>query len=216
MSIALSFVLERTCTSPVQLVTTIAESGVTCQDGDVKRFVFKCDSTSLDFIGTLQARKEQDPVETLLAPEDAAGWLQQSGIVDEVLDFTAHDFERALDLREAVWATVAAHLEGATFPADALAALNVAAGGPDPVPQLTQDGRRIAATPDQAMSAIARDAIAILTGPEADLLKECSRPGCNQVYVDRSRGQRREWCAMDPCGNRVKAREYRARKAAAA
>ncbi|MGW1086621.1 CGNR zinc finger domain-containing protein [Streptomyces sp. NPDC002596] len=32
--------------------------------------------------------------------------------------------------------------------------------------------------------------------------------------VDRSHGGRREWCAMDPCGNRVKAAAHRARKKA--
>ncbi|WP_442819782.1 CGNR zinc finger domain-containing protein [Streptomyces sp. NBC_00841] len=32
--------------------------------------------------------------------------------------------------------------------------------------------------------------------------------------VDQSHGGRREWCAMDPCGNRVKAAAHRARKKA--
>lgn len=50
------------------------------------------------------------------------------------------------------------------------------------------------------------------SGPEADLLKECGRPECTQVCLDRSRGFRREWCAMATCGNRVKAAAYRSRK----
>ena len=66
------------------------------------------------------------------------------------------------------------------------------------------------------MSSVARDAIDILTGPEVLLLKECANPGCTQVYVDHSRGARREWCAMDPCGNKIKAAAYRARKRAKA
>jgi predicted RNA-binding Zn ribbon-like protein len=110
---------------------------------------------------------------------------------------------------------VDAHLAGDPLPADSLDTLNRLAARPAPVPQLTTNGRRVTATAEQAMSAIARDVIDILGGPSAALLKECSRDGCNQVYVDRSRGGRREWCAMDPCGNRIKAREYRARKAAA-
>ena len=190
-------------------MTTIALHIVTCQDGDVK-FTFKCDSTSLDFIGTLKARREDAPIEMLESPEDAALWFQEAGIVDDVLDFTPRDFERALDLRRAVWTVVDAHLVAAEFPEAALATVNARASVPDPVPRLARDGRHIDGSPDRALSAIARDAIAILSG--TDLIKECSRPGCNQVYVDRSRGGRREWCAMDPCGNRIKAREYRARK----
>jgi predicted RNA-binding Zn ribbon-like protein len=177
------------------------------------KFSFKCDSTSLDFIGTLKARREADPIEMLESAEDAALWFHEAGIADDVLDFTPRDFERALDLRTAVAAVVDAHLAGGAFPDEALATLNARAAEPDPVPQLAADGRHIEASADQALSAIARDAIAILSGDE--ILKECSRPGCNQVYVDRSRGGRREWCAMDPCGNRIKAREYRARKSAA-
>jgi len=44
-----------------------------------------------------------------------------------------------------------------------------------------------------------------------DLLKECGRPECTQVYVDSSRGFRREWCAMATCGNKMNAPAHRAR-----
>jgi predicted RNA-binding Zn ribbon-like protein len=181
----------------------------------VQRFTFKCDSTSLDFIGTLKARREADAIELLVEPVDAAVWLKESGVVDEVLDFTPADLRRALELRDAVASVVDAHLAGTTFPAEALATLNASARKPAPVPQLTDHGREISATPAAALSAVAREAIDLLTGPSAALIKECSREGCNQVFVDRSRGGRREWCAMDPCGNRIKAREYRARKSGA-
>jgi predicted RNA-binding Zn ribbon-like protein len=204
--------LGRIGTSPVQLVTTIALCRVTCQDGDVKTFTFKCDSTALDFLGTLKSRRETEPIELLNGPEDAAAWLQQAGVAGEELELTRAEFESALALRDAVWQIVAARLDGESFPKTALAAVNAAAAAPDPVPQLSDAGRRVTADASQALSAVARDAIAVLSG--SDVIKECSRDGCNQVYVDRSRGARREWCSMDPCGNRVKARDYRARKSA--
>lgn len=53
-----------------------------------------------------------------------------------------------------------------------------------------------------------------LSGPDVPLFKECGNPECSQIFVDRSRGARREWCAMDPCGNKIKAAAYRARKRA--
>lgn len=179
-----------------------------------QQFTFKCDSTSLDFIGTLKSRREEHPVDLLRSPEDAATWFRESGIVDDILPFATRDLSRAVDLRAAVAAVVDAHLAGTPFPTDSLATINDIAGKPAPVPQLTSAGRTITAGPQHAMSAIARDVIDILGGPTTALIKECSRNGCNQVYVDRSRGGRREWCAMDPCGNLMKAREYRARKAA--
>lgn len=177
-------------------------------------FTFKCDSTSLDFAGTVMRRHDETPTDLLPTPAHLAAWFAQSGIVDAPLDITDADLERAIVLREAVWAVVASHLEGTPYPAAALAAVNEVAAGPAPVPSLDAHGRHISATPNQALSAIAREAIAILSG--TDIIKECSLDGCTQVFVDRSRGSRREWCSMDPCGNRAKAREYRARKAAAA
>lgn len=192
----------------------VAYSNVTCQAGDVS-FTFKCDSTSLDFIGTLTSRRGPSPTEKLTAPSDVGAWFAQAGIVDDALIFSEDDYARALELREAVWAVVASRLESHPLPAEALAIVNAVAAGPDPVPYLDESGRHVSATVDQALSSIARDAIAIASGQGAGVIKECSRDGCNQIYVDRSRGARREWCAMDPCGNREKAREYRARKAAA-
>ncbi|WP_327242975.1 CGNR zinc finger domain-containing protein [Streptomyces sp. NBC_01320] len=101
-----------------------------------------------------------------------------------------------------------------SYDAKALARVNRRARTPSAVPQLTREGRRIEATPQQALSSIARRAIHALSGPEMSLLKECTRPECTQIYIDRSHGGRREWCAMDPCGNRVKAAACRARKKA--
>ncbi|WP_030143226.1 CGNR zinc finger domain-containing protein [Mycetocola saprophilus] len=64
----------------------------------------------------------------------------------------------------------------------------------------------------EALGNIARQAVAIIGGPDTTLLRECARPECTQVYLDHSRGHRREWCSMKTCGSRVKAAAYRARK----
>nr|WP_244223852.1 CGNR zinc finger domain-containing protein [Amycolatopsis circi] len=92
-----------------------------------------------------------------------------------------------------------------------LTLVNDAAAQPDAVPQLSRAGRQVRATAGQALSTVARAAVTILRGPDADLLKECGRPECTQVYLDHSRGSRREWCAMATCGNKTKAAAYRAR-----
>ncbi|MFD7308691.1 CGNR zinc finger domain-containing protein [Promicromonospora sp. NPDC059942] len=70
---------------------------------------------------------------------------------------------------------------------------------------------RRSGTAAQGLAAVAREAVEILGGPDAALLRECGRPECTQVYLDRSRGHRREWCAMRTCGNRVKVSAYRSR-----
>ncbi len=44
------------------------------------------------------------------------------------------------------------------------------------------------------------------------LLKECGNPECTRVYLDRSRGTRRQWCGMESCGKKFEAAAYRARR----
>jgi predicted RNA-binding Zn ribbon-like protein len=82
--------------------------------------------------------------------------------------------------------------------------------------ELRDGALRRSGTVDEGLASLAREAVAILGGEEAGLLRECGRPECTQVYLDRSRGHRREWCSMKTCGNRVKASAFRERQRAAA
>ncbi|WP_377274466.1 CGNR zinc finger domain-containing protein [Peterkaempfera sp. SMS 1(5)a] len=175
---------------------------------------FPCGTPILDFVGTLRARRNARPLEMLTSPESLEAWFRESGLVDSGTACRPSDVAEAVALREAVHALIAARLAGEDYDTDALDLVNRTAGEPSAIPQLTAEGRRVQATPEQALSSLARQAIDVLSGPEGSLLKECSRPECTQIYLDRSRGGRREWCAMDPCGNRVKAAAYRARKRA--
>ncbi|MBV8999263.1 MAG: CGNR zinc finger domain-containing protein, partial [Solirubrobacterales bacterium] len=40
----------------------------------------------------------------------------------------------------------------------------------------------------------------------------CANPDCEWAFFDRSRNQQGSWCAMETCGNRLKNREFRARR----
>lgn len=173
---------------------------------------FPCGTAALDFVGTLRARRNAVPLEKLRAPKDLDAWFRESGVgeVDPVA--TQFDLDKAVALREAVYDLIAARLAGRDYDERALTCLNEAARLPSTVPQLGRDGKHVRANADQALSAVARDAIEILGGPDGALLKECNRPECTQVFIDRSRGFRREWCAMKTCGNRVKGATYRARQ----
>lgn len=125
------------------------------------------------------------------------------------------DVDRAIAVREAVYRLVTARRLGEEYADDTLDVLNGAARKPPAAPQLTASGRRTEATPDEALSTVARQAIELLSGPDVPLLKECGNPECTRIYIDRSRGMRRQWCGMESCGNKIKAAAYRARKKSA-
>jgi predicted RNA-binding Zn ribbon-like protein len=43
-------------------------------------------------------------------------------------------------------------------------------------------------------------------------MKACRAEDCRWAFYDRSRNRSRAWCSMRECGNRAKARSYRARQ----
>ncbi|MET9502678.1 CGNR zinc finger domain-containing protein [Streptomyces sp. NPDC006622] len=173
---------------------------------------FVCGNPALDLAATLRARRTLR-CETLVSPERLDAWYLGAGIVDGLSPGCREtDVEQAVRVREAVYALVTARLRGERYDDEALAVVNGAAARPSASPQLTASGRWTEATPAEALAAVARHAVELLGGTEAALLKECGDPECTRVYPDRSRGARRQWCGMEPCGNRVKAAAYRARR----
>ncbi|MCF3962435.1 CGNR zinc finger domain-containing protein [Streptomyces fuscigenes] len=173
--------------------------------------VFVCGNPALDFAATLRARRSVR-FEMFATPDRLAAWYVESGIVDAVSPAAEPDVERARAVREAVYELVSARRRGEDYPAPALATVNLTARGPAAAPQLTPSGRRTEATPQEALSTVAREAVELLAGPDVPLLKECDNPECTRVYIDRSRGMRRQWCGMESCGNKMKAAAYRARR----
>jgi predicted RNA-binding Zn ribbon-like protein len=158
-------------------MTALVFNSVTGQT-DYMRHAFPCGNAALDFVGTLRARRSVTPLEMLSSAESLDAWFGESGLVDRPTHCRASDVPAAVSLREAIHSLVAARLAGEDFDEDALALVNRTARTPPVVPQLTQAGRRVEATPEQAMSSVARIAVDLLSGPEARLLKECGRPGC--------------------------------------
>lgn len=55
----------------------------------------------------------------------------------------------------------------------------------------------------------------LLDRRERQRLKVCIGDGCGWMFIDESRGARRQWCSMESCGNRAKARRHYARRKAA-
>ncbi|MGW2938452.1 CGNR zinc finger domain-containing protein [Streptomyces sp. NPDC055722] len=172
---------------------------------------FPCGSPALDFAATLRARRTVR-FEMLVSPDRLDAWYVESGILDAVTPSRESDVERAIEVREAIYELVSARVAGEEYDRAALAVVNGAARKPPATPQLTPSGRWTDATPEEALSTVARHAVELLSGPDVPLMKECGNPECTRVYIDRSRGMRRHWCGMESCGNKLKAQAYRARK----
>ncbi|VTR75543.1 CGNR zinc finger domain-containing protein [Cellulomonas hominis] len=178
--------------------------------------VFVSGDPALDFIGTLKWRRSAEPEELLVGPAALDAWLVESGTLTSASAATPDELRAALRLRETVYRVVASVLAGGPPPDDAVADLNRSAAVPPVTPALVDGRLEARGSVAQALSSVARSAIAVVAGAGPEQLKECGRPACTRVYLDRSRGHRREWCGMEECGNRVKAAAYRERRRARA
>jgi len=177
---------------------------------------FPCGTRALDFIGTLRARRIDEPYEFLTSPESLDAWFDESGLVSGGVGSTDDDLASALKLREAGYALIWSRLHGRPMPQDEIDLVNSYAARPPLRIRLGSERWSSDGDITQALSQIARETIEIAGGDETHLLRECGRDGCTQIYLDHSRGRRREWCSMSSCGSRMKAKAYRERKRAEA
>ena len=180
---------------------------VTCQTGDVD-FDFIAGNLALDFVATVAERGTTD-LEKLRTGEDVRAWIQAAGVLDappRVADPGA-----AIELREALYAMIEALVAGRPVPQAALATVNAAAAAPPPVPRAAGHSVRREGDLAAALSAIARDGLALLELDDPTALRFCADERCTRPFLDRSRGGRRRWCGMAGCGDRAKAAAYRAR-----
>ncbi|MGW4895173.1 CGNR zinc finger domain-containing protein [Kitasatospora sp. NPDC004240] len=155
--------------------------------------------------------------EVLHRPEDLAAWLPHSRLrlPADGVRITPAQLREVRALRDALWRLAAARAHGAPGDPEDRGTLNRAAARPPLAPQIGPDGAPAPPLPadgSQLASALARDAIELLTGPHADRIRECGAHDCYLLFVDTSRPGRRRWCSMERCGNREKVRALRARR----
>lgn len=175
------------------------------------RFHWKGGRLSLDFVATVGERWGRS-FERLLAPEDVARWIVQTGMVQTAPTVSSSQLGAARALREAINRLARPGLE--PEPGDRDEVNRWAARAPI-APQLKPEGKLawVAERPVEAMfAAIARDAVDLLTGPLAVRIRECSAPDCALLFVDASRPGRRRWCSTEACGNRARTKAYRQRR----
>ncbi|MGW0374796.1 CGNR zinc finger domain-containing protein [Streptomyces coeruleorubidus] len=173
-------------------------------------FTFVSGNAALDLAGTVLSRRD-GPVDLLASPADLELWVAACEELPDRVTADEATFESALSLREAIYRLALDRVLGRRFDPGSLDVVNDAAAGPVCAVRLSDAGLDRSGDLPAAISQLARTGIAVLADPHASL-KECGRPDCTRIYLDRSRGARRTWCGMEECGNRVKAAAYRARR----
>ena len=185
----------------------------------------------LDFINTLDDRPSAQPKELLTNYYELARFGEDTGILTpEQLDFffervhlmtdEAEDaLRRAINLREAMYSVFSALMNKQTVPVPALDTLNAyiqdAALHSRLVPR---EGRmewrfdNLSSSLNAMLWPIARAAADLLASSDLALVRACSSPTCQWLFLDTSKNHHRRWCSMQQCGNRDKVRRFYARR----
>ncbi len=162
------------------------------------------------FVNTIDREHEREWLKT---PADLELWLQAAGI--EGPPPRARGLRRAHELREALRALLVANGRRELPPAGALDVVNAAARAGRLVPELRLEGTvGFRVDPDRPGSALAHIvgvAFASVEDGSWYRLKACRN--CRWAFYDYSRNRVASWCSMSLCGNRLKTRRYRRRRA---
>ncbi|MGH3746716.1 MAG: CGNR zinc finger domain-containing protein [Micromonosporaceae bacterium] len=172
--------------------------------------------------GFVNTRDYESDSEALSTPHDLSEWLSQHGLLNSDVMASQGDLTRAIELREAIRELLAANhdrttdsaanteLEGASQVLTAAAARArlavefVPSGGFRFAPEATGVNRAVGELP-----VVAAEAMVDGTWRR---LKVCRNDLCQWAFFDRSRSGAGKWCSMAICGNRQKARAWRARQ----
>ncbi len=182
---------------------------------------------ALDFVNTVSNRPTAEPIERLinynrlvffgleskLYPHDMTDRLyikagQAPGVAKTAL-------QRAIQFREDLFAIFSAVVEHRAIPGNALAQLTFMLQEAAAHGRLVHNGRRFAwkwlgMTDDleSLLWPIARAAADLLLSDDIQHLRMCASDDCAWLFLDKTKNQRRRWCDMKTCGNRVKARRH--------
>jgi len=167
-----------------------------------------------DFVNTLDF---EIGIDTISSRDELAMWFSEEGLVEDLVEPTEKEHADAIAVREAIRDLLLAN-NGVAADAEAASQTLEDAGRAANLGVRFENGRPLLAPEGDG----ARAAIGLIVAAVAELaptdewkrLKGCRDENCRVAFYDKSRNRSRAWCSMEVCGNREKARSFRARHAA--
>jgi predicted RNA-binding Zn ribbon-like protein len=164
-----------------------------------------------DFVNTFDL---ETGIDRVASPDELATWYSEAGLVDDLVEPSDEEHADALAVREAIRQLLLAH-NGVEADTKGASATLEGAAHKTHLGLRFEDGQPVLAPQDDgAAAALGRIVAAVAElAPSAEWqrLKACRDDHCQVAFYDQSRNRSRAWCSMEVCGNREKARSFRAR-----
>jgi predicted RNA-binding Zn ribbon-like protein len=168
-----------------------------------------------DYVNT---RDFETGIDRIASSDELAMWLSEQGLVDDLVEPDDEEVADALAVREAIRELLLAN-NGVEADTDAASRTLEAAGREARLTVRFEHGRPLLAPEgDDTRAALGRIVATVAELAPTDewkRLKTCRDDNCRVAFYDKSRNRSRAWCSMEVCGNREKARSFRARHATA-
>lgn len=199
------------------------------QPGSQKRtFQLIAGDPALDLVNTLDWRFRESGTEELLnGYDDVLRFAEQGGVLTlkqaralrrgTTAYAGSHVVEQVRGLREALSDLLYAGLDGMDSSAASLKTLERLLREARERMRLVRDGARLKwdwvgaeARPEFPRWLLTRAASRLLLSENVQLVRACGNPECRWLFLDTSKNHTRRWCDMKICGNRMKARRFKA------
>lgn len=155
----------------------------------------------------------------LARADDAEPWLRSHGLLPPGDAVTPGDLSDIRELREALRALLVHNAGGPPPTGDQLRPLGHIADAATARVQLGIDGALKVAAAADSLEGRLLSLLLIVSDAQRDgtwaLLKACGNDNCRWAFYDRSRNHGGTWCDMATCGNKLKNRQFRARRSRA-
>jgi predicted RNA-binding Zn ribbon-like protein len=183
---------------------------------------------ALDLVNTLDWRfRESGPEELLEDYEDVVRFTEQTGLMStadarrllrSVPENRAAKVVAAVrELREAAAEVLYAAVDGKSPSASNVKRLEACFAAAKGQEELQWDGEKLrwmlqetTSLPALPLWLLSLSAASLMTSEEMHLVCECGNAECRWLFVDTSKNHTRRWCNMKICGNRMKARRFKA------
>jgi len=180
---------------------------------------------ALDFANSIHCRNHENPCELIPTHAALLEWSVIAGILsfeqasllkregEEHTSEAMRVLERARILRQSIHDIFSSAAASRKPDRHALITLNTELSTALCRRELQFDGTRFSwawkgseTVLDQILWVLVTAAAELLTSEDIKWVRECQASDCDRLFLDTSRNRRRQWCSMEWCGNREKAR----------